>query len=89
MVNLRDRDNLRREDKTCVPKVSFVRRFDCRYLLLFQEIDFDVERKYNHFERGPVSPFEFDEGAPAIRLNLPKDPLSGWALKHLNTDEVH
>ena len=29
MVNLRDRDNLRRKDKRPVPKVSFVRRFDC------------------------------------------------------------
>ena len=28
-VNLRDRDNLRRKDNTPVPKVSFVRRFDC------------------------------------------------------------
>ena len=31
MVNLRDRDNLRRKDKRPVPKVSFVRRFDCSY----------------------------------------------------------
>ena len=29
MVNLRDRDNLRRKDKRPVPKVSFVWRFDC------------------------------------------------------------
>ena len=28
-VNLRDRDNLRRKDKRPVPKVSFVRRFNC------------------------------------------------------------
>ena len=32
MVNLRDRDNLRRKDKRPVPKVSFVRRFDCIYI---------------------------------------------------------
>ena len=30
MVNLRDRDNLRRKDKRPVPKASFVWRFDCR-----------------------------------------------------------
>ena len=29
VMNLRDRDNLRRKDKKPVPKVSFVRRFDC------------------------------------------------------------
>ena len=28
-LNLRDRDNLRTRDKRPVPKVSFVRRFDC------------------------------------------------------------
>ena len=76
-------------DATLKVCYSYLHNYCSRYLFLFQEIDFDVERKYNHFERGPVSPFEFDEGAPAIRLNLPKDPLSGWALKHLNTDEVH
>ena len=29
MMNLRDRDNLRTKDNRPVPKVSFVRRFDC------------------------------------------------------------
>ena len=29
MMNLQDRDNLRRKDKRPIPKVSFVRRFDC------------------------------------------------------------
>ena len=29
-LNLRDRDNLRTKDKRPVPKVSFVRRFDCK-----------------------------------------------------------
>ena len=28
-MNLRDRDNLQLKDKRPVPKVSFVRRFDC------------------------------------------------------------
>ena len=30
-LNLRDRDNLRTKDKRPVPKVSFVRRFDCNF----------------------------------------------------------
>ena len=29
LVNLQDRDNLRTKDNRPVPKVSFVRRFDC------------------------------------------------------------
>ena len=28
-INLRDKDNLRRKDKSAVPKVSFLRRFHC------------------------------------------------------------
>ena len=30
IMNLRDRDNLRAKDKRPIPKVSFVRRLDCR-----------------------------------------------------------
>ena len=30
-MNLRDKDNLRRKDKSSVPKVSFLRRFHCIY----------------------------------------------------------
>ena len=30
-MNLRDKDNLRRKDKSAVPKVSFLRRFHCNY----------------------------------------------------------
>ena len=37
-VNLRDRDNLRRKDKRPVPKVSFVRRFDCIFSLSMPHI---------------------------------------------------
>ena len=32
-MNLRDKDNLRRKDKSAVPKVSFVRRFHCSWII--------------------------------------------------------
>ena len=33
LINFRDRDNLRTKDNRPVPKVSFVRRFDCIHLI--------------------------------------------------------
>ena len=32
--------------------------------------------------------FEFDDINPIINLDLPKDPVSGWTMKLLNTDQV-
>ena len=48
-----------------------------------------MKEKHRFFERGPVSPFEFDEDEPVIRLKLPADSVSGWTMKHLNTEEVN
>ena len=30
-MNLREKDNLRRKDKSAVPKVSFIRRYHCTF----------------------------------------------------------
>ena len=35
-LNLRDRDNLRTKDRRPIPKVSFVRRFDCNHKRLHE-----------------------------------------------------
>ena len=41
------------------------------------------------FERGPISPFEFDEGATTITLALPEGNIvSGWKIEKLNVLQV-
>jgi hypothetical protein len=40
-----------------------------------------------HFERGPVSLFEFTR--ENIMLNLPQYPITGWIMRHLNTNEMN
>ena len=55
----------------------------------FQEIHWDVKGKFgHHFEGGPVSLFERDKGSPAIHLDVPKDPVLGWTMKLVDTNEV-
>ena len=41
-----------------------------------------------HFKKGPISPFEFDEAESVIRLEIPEVPVSGWTMKHLNLNKV-
>ena len=42
----------------------------------------------HHFEGGPVSLFECDKGSPTIHLDVPKDPVLGWTMKLVDTNEV-
>ena len=51
MVNLRDRDNLRREDKSPVPKVSSLRRFDCISRGLVSQLDEKLKDLGKHLDR--------------------------------------
>ena len=57
--------------------------------LPLQDIDLEIKEKNKYFERGPVSPFEFDEEVPVIHLKLPEKPVLGWAMKILNSDKVY
>ena len=48
-----------------------------------------MKRKFgHHFEGGPVSLFECDKGSPTIHLDVPKDPVLGWTMKLVDTNEV-
>ena len=42
----------------------------------------------HHFGGGPVSLFECDKGSPTIYLDVPKDPVLGWTMKLVDTNEV-
>ena len=53
-----------------------------------QEIEDDVMKKNSHYKAGPILPIEFDEKTRKIYFDLPKDPISGWKMKYLNTKEV-
>ena len=56
---------------------------------MFQEIHWDVKGKFgHHFEGGPVSLFAGDKRSPTIHLDVPKDPVLGWTMKLVNTNEV-
>ena len=56
---------------------------------VFQEIHWNVKGKFSHhFEGGPVSLFERDKGSPTIHLDVPKDAVSGWTMKFVDTNEV-
>ena len=42
----------------------------------------------HHFEGGPVLLFQCDKGSPTIHLDVPKDPVLGWTMKLVDTNEV-
>lgn len=47
-----------------------------------------MKKRSQYFEGGPVSLIEFDKENPNISLDLPQDPVMGWNINHLNTNEV-
>ena len=72
--------------KVCLTFNTFFLTTECN---TFQEIHWDVKGKFSHhFEGGPVSLFECDKGSPTIHLDVPKDPVLGWTMKLVNTNEV-